>query len=687
MFSISDNSPNAKRIGSLVLLCVCILVSFWIRVLGVPELPDGQFTETDAYLYTWQAHLITEHGLLPERDMHRWLPLGRASADTLNLYPYAVAYTYKVLHWVFPQITGYYVLLYAPAFCFCIGLAALCCLLYRTYGLLFTGIVGVLLATLPGTIERSAAGFSDRDAWCLMLGIATTITYLIALQETQHPRKQLLWTLASGVLMFLGGMSWEGFGTFLSIILLVELWRFLSSETEEGLGYYLLWVCCFVPPLYLAAPVYRGGQFLTTHLAASMLIPPLGILGIRSVRYLLLKKTAGKFDAHARILALALTIISIASAIGYVLMQRHTFADTTVPFSQNQLMQTVGELNAPHFGYWTFRYGSVFIVGSLGLIVATLHTWGQRARQFALSLFFFTLTTFFRQPLDTVYGQAIGNALFLIALVNCGIRYLWLAHQQNGDMKKNPSMDKELVYLAMLGWFLLWVALARDAKRFDFFIGVPLAFFTADLIQFVTTWTFSKLNDSDYTTDAFREKIAQLPLLSGLSLILLGCVLLFGHNGGHLMRTYHAATHLRHASPGNDEVAQAFSWMKATLSDNAVVAAEWSFGSQLNVLAGVKTITDQDHYIQHWIHLYNQHVRFTLTEEEALTFLKTHGATHIMVTGKQPEDTLLRGPLSDAFVPVYPTENFEEAVVKVWALHYSPEIQPDPKYLATTPGD
>jgi len=41
-------------------------------------------------------------------------------------------------------------------------------------------------------------------------------------------------------------------------------------------------------------------------------------------------------------------------------MQFDTFASTTVPLQQNQLMQTVGELNTPDYRYWVFRYGSLF---------------------------------------------------------------------------------------------------------------------------------------------------------------------------------------------------------------------------------------------------------------------------------------------------------------------------------------
>ncbi|MYA99810.1 hypothetical protein F4X90_09060 [Candidatus Poribacteria bacterium] len=66
--------------------------------------------------------------------------------------------------------------------------------------------------------------------------------------------------------------------------------------------------------------------------------------------------------------------------------------------------------------------------------------------------------------------------------------------------------------------------------------------------------------------------------------------------------------------------------------------------------------------------------------------MKTHNATHVMLTTeREPSDTFLHGQLSNAFVPVYPTENFTEAEVKVWEIHYTPDIQAHPKYLATTP--
>ena len=150
--------------------------------------------------------------------MDRWLPLGRDLEQTLLFYSYALAYIHKVIAWISLNISLYQITLYAPTVCFVFGLGVLLIFLLRAFGFLFSTVTGVLLTILPSAIGRSVAGFSDRDSWCLMLGIFAVTTYLTALQ-TQHRRARLLWTLASGFTMFLGGMSWEGFGIFGAVIL------------------------------------------------------------------------------------------------------------------------------------------------------------------------------------------------------------------------------------------------------------------------------------------------------------------------------------------------------------------------------------------------------------------------------------------------------------------------------------
>lgn len=384
---VKRNRDALSRGSGCLLLCIILFSAFFIRIQSLPLIPDGQFTGSDPYFYYRNAQLISEHGHLPARDMHRWLPLGRDLEQTLPLYSYVLAYIHKVAVLCFPNLSLYQLTLYAPTICFVIGLGALLIFLWRAFGTLFATLTGVLLTILPSAIDRSVAGFSDRDSWCLMLGILAVTTYLIALQ-TQHRRARLLWTLASGFTMLLGGMSWEGFGVFSTVILVVELWRMLTSEMEDGLGHYLLWVCTFVPTLYLISPAYHNGQWFATHLRDFLMVPPLALLGIRGLRHLLLTKTqlSAKLRAHSRTFTLGLVLTVIIGGLLYVLNLLNTFDNTTVSLSQTRLMQTVRELNDPDYKYWVSRYGSVFILGSIGTLIASVRLWKELGIILAMSL-------------------------------------------------------------------------------------------------------------------------------------------------------------------------------------------------------------------------------------------------------------------------------------------------------------
>ena len=96
-------------------------------------------------------------------------------------------------------------------------------------------MVGGLLATLIGAMNRSSAGFSDRDAWCLMLAILAVTTYLMSLGARKAAGSPFMDDLRAVVLFFSGGMSWEAFRVFYSaLILTVELWKFCTTKTEDA---------------------------------------------------------------------------------------------------------------------------------------------------------------------------------------------------------------------------------------------------------------------------------------------------------------------------------------------------------------------------------------------------------------------------------------------------------------------
>ena len=141
-----------------------------------------------------------------------------------------------------------------------------------------------------------------------------------------------------------------------------------------------------------------------------------------------------------------------------------------------------------------------------------------------------------------------------------------------------------------------------------------------------------KLKHFRYVPDVFKRNIPQALLKSSLACILLALLLFWPPVGAHTNLSLYAAGEMRDPLPGDSALADAINWMQIALSDNTVVAANWEYGNQLNVLGGVKTVTDPDHYLPNWIHLYFRHVYAAQSEIEALEFLKTHEVTHLLLT-------------------------------------------------------
>lgn len=613
--SISSNY-YFKHISLIAFLVGILVLAFCIRLQGRERIPDGQFTSNDAYLYYWQAQKISEHGYLPSVDEHRWIPNGRDNRQLLSLYSYVLAYTHKVITIFFYDFSLYQVCLYLPIIVFVTGLGILTVFLIKTYDFGFAIIVAILLATLPGTIDRSTIGFSDRDAWCWMIGILAITTYFWK-EQMQHGKRRWIATAITGGIVFLGGLSWEGFGFFLIVIMSVELWKFCTTDAEDNIKEYILWILMFVPWLYLISPAYQGGYGFSTHVGPLMLVPPLGILALKSIKYLCLRFVV-ELRPHSRKFTWGLTLISISIGVIYILSQYKTFALTAFPFKENRLMQIIGELADPDLRYWVGRYGSIFVLGSIGVVAASLQHWKWNAFTLTFGFLLLSATVFLHHPITHWIGAYWSNLLFVASLPLTAIGLSIAA-------TRKQTSKNEFVLLATLVWFILWVSLSRSGKRYDFFIGVPLAMGTAFLIRHIT----ASLNiDLKFWGRTLHPKL--ITILSTIAMLTL--LLFWNPVGGHATRALHIATKQK-LYPENDNIMQAFKWIKTQLpSDKTIMAAHWEYGTQLNVHSNAKTITDPDHYLPHWVHLYYRHVYCAQSETEALYFLKTHNATHLMLT-------------------------------------------------------
>ncbi len=95
----------AKHFGAFALLILVLIVGGKIRLQGLANIPTEQFASNDAFLYYSHAQTIVRDGTLPDVEMHRWVPLGRDLRETLNGYPYAIAYAYRLIRLFLPNVT------------------------------------------------------------------------------------------------------------------------------------------------------------------------------------------------------------------------------------------------------------------------------------------------------------------------------------------------------------------------------------------------------------------------------------------------------------------------------------------------------------------------------------------------------------------------------------------------------
>lgn len=207
-------------------------------------------------------------------------------------------------------------------------------------------------------------------------------------------------------------------------------------------------------------------------------------------------------------------------------------------------MKSVSELKNPKIKYWLDRYGTIFIFSSFGLITTTLGLWKRKSLPLTGSLMLFVATTFFRDFVNEWTTIPICNILFFTSIGLTILSLGWIAYLHN------ESLKDEWITLAMLIWFILWGSFSRGGKRYDFFIGVPFAFFTAELITFIA--------------NSFCESVKQnrqTILKTGVTVFILVMIMFVPIFSSSTKYTLYAATEMHRAIPGNNLIA-AYRWIK-----------------------------------------------------------------------------------------------------------------------------
>ena len=213
---------------------------------------------------------------------------------------------------------------------------------------------------------------------------------------------------------------------------------------------------------------------------------------------------------------------------------------------------------------------------------------------------------FFLAPIELTFGS--------VAIV-------WLLQQQVGKNQINRVVSSMGVIL------LTWQLFALRDEVPVWFLKFYIAF-AITLTLGIITIHFREMAKERLSTKTFARKSLIVWTVALVLVILTGPVQLMLLSG-YAKASYDSATAVEPFV--NSKLRQGLSWLRTASPQDSVIAASWEWGSAINLIADRRTIVDEEQF-EPWVYKMYRHVFVGHTEREALTTLKAHDATHLLIT-------------------------------------------------------
>ena len=487
-----------SRLQHLLLIFIILLLSsilcVVIRLANLSLLHDDVF-DPDSARYLRQAKLIAEQGKLPEVDHMRWHPIGVKSSQRLTLFPHILAGLFKLLSWSSPTLTIEDIAILFPII-FSILSAGMLYLLINRLTDTYTALLSVNISVVSWPwVARTTAGYADRDVLVLFWALTSYYFYVRSFQ-TANLRKQLQFCFASGFFMALLGLTWEGVGLLIGVIVFFELTQFITTSFDKQVFFRYF---CWIAPVWCGLLFFQENYWQLSRPASLLALGPSTLLflfmgaSLITIHYsYLIQKLSFKNRYPLKILLIFLgTIVVILGAmvlnivytqsIGHVL--KDFWYNLLAPFGKTRLSVVIDELQKQGTVGWIAWPGAFFFFTSAGIFLLArrlaenlqLNVW------LSVVLFEFALAgTVLTRVLsgyllgkDTILTDTIYIASITIFLIGMGVNYLFTHYKRNRKEKKKLSSPVQ-ADLFLLVWFFLMLVCARGSVRFEFFL-VPIS--------------------------------------------------------------------------------------------------------------------------------------------------------------------------------------------------------------------
>lgn len=682
---------NHSQLLIYIILAIIILVGFTARLGNIELLKDittGKYItlELDSAIFLRYAEYIAKNGALYTLDKMRFAPLGGDISSLGVGLSYFVAYLYNFLHFFNPNITIEYAdLLYPP-----LTMAIMSIFLFLLVKRLFNWKVGllsvILIQFIPSFLFRSIS--SDHDMLAMMFWIITFYLYITSWQSKNIKIKIVLAVLAGITTILTEKIA--GMDNFIFLILgafsIIEI--ILNKFSNEDFYTYSIWLI-----VATVCIIFQDGiqTFIGKITSLTGIISYIGLISgmiyfIFNKNLFNLKQKFEKIKLPEGLISLLITIV-LGSILVFIFLGSDFFVNMAQAlgkmlfhaFKVSRWTMTVAENKVPYVQEWFGQLGKVIfysmIAGSILLFYKAVKNIDKK-KYLTLSYAIFIFIYIFSKYSSTSMfnGESFISRLFfygsLLGFFGVFI-YSYLNIYYKNKETYNQIKDINPKYSFILIWFILMVIAATSAIRLTYeftpIVVILSAFFFGEMFDYFNTNSRNYIKYLiigviallmffnsmilipviilvlliiSYFYDIETIKTKQTPTIKYLGLILLALILFspFSFALGVVYQDYqNASNQIKYMGPGyNQQWQVAGKWVRENTNKATTVFAHWwDYGYWVQSGFDRTTILDGGNFIGWWNYLMGRKVLTGQTQEEALPYLYSHGATHLLIVADE----------------------------------------------------
>jgi asparagine N-glycosylation enzyme membrane subunit Stt3 len=609
---------------------------FYVRTRNLPLLIDattGKYIPIalDPFVFLRYVKYLVANGSMMAVDTLRYYPLGFTGLEEFTIVTYVIAYFYKILSVFNSAVTIEYAHVIYPAVAFVIGLVVFYFLLTKIFNWK-VGIVGsAFLTVLPAYLYRTMAGFSDKEAFAMILmflGMLFFINYL-------HAKKDTHGFIYAGLAGFTLGtlyLVWGGAGFLqLTIGAFMVTLVLLRRVSKKSLLQYTLFFVLFALTFRFGYPA-RASWFVfvqTPYLALMLLAVVFGWLDYLLFKSKLLKvkrilpKIPEVFVSLGALIAVIFVGVSLYFGPSFFLEQAQEILRLlTAPQTSSRWTLTVAESHQPYFvdllgnfGWW---FLGIVYLGCIALFYETFKSFGKKAiyltQAFAIFIIAFSMTRYSSgsQVFNGVTATSIN--VYIGSLIVFTLLCLYMLYTKYKEENFAIDLRKiNLNYLFVLFFFFFTLMGARSAIRLLFTFAPATAIVGAFGIVYLGNYAYQNIKEKNLRQGAVLVVAA------------LAIFLLYGFSQTVLEQaSYTGASY-------NAQWQNAMNWVRNGTPDDAVFAHWWDYGYWVQSMGERATLSDGGNARGSINHYIGRYLLTGQSETEALQLLAANNATHVLM--------------------------------------------------------